>query len=75
MGVVYLAEQHEPIRRQVAIKVIKPGMDTRAVIAQFEAERQALALMDHPSIGRVTTPDRPTTAAPTSSWSMSRACR
>jgi WD40 repeat protein len=53
MGAVYLAEQHEPIRRQVAIKVIKPGMDTRAVIARFEAERQALALMDHPSIARV----------------------
>ena len=53
MGVVYLAEQAEPLRRQVAIKVIKPGMDTRAVIARFEAERQALALMDHPSIARV----------------------
>ncbi|MGH9315453.1 MAG: protein kinase domain-containing protein [Vicinamibacterales bacterium] len=53
MGVVHLAEQQEPIRRQVAIKVIKPGMDTRAVIARFEAERQALALMDHPSIARV----------------------
>jgi WD40 repeat protein/serine/threonine protein kinase len=53
MGVVYLAEQDEPIRRQVAIKVIKPGMDTRAVIARFEAERQALALMEHPSIARV----------------------
>jgi hypothetical protein len=53
MGVVYLAEQHEPIRRQVAIKVVKPGMDTRAVIARFELERQALALMDHPAIARV----------------------
>jgi eukaryotic-like serine/threonine-protein kinase len=53
MGVVYLAEQHEPIRRQVAVKVIKPGTDTRAVIARFEAERQALALMDHPSIAQV----------------------
>ena len=53
MGVVYLAEQAEPLRRQAAIKIIKPGMDTRAVIARFEAERQALALMDHPSIASV----------------------
>jgi len=52
-GVVYLAEQHEPLRRQVALKVIKLGMDTRQVIARFEAERQALALMDHPDIARV----------------------
>lgn len=52
-GVVYLAEQTQPIRRQVAIKVIKAGMDTRQVIARFEAERQALALMDHPHIARV----------------------
>ncbi len=47
-GVVYLAEQDEPVRRQVALKIIKPGMDTREVIARFEAERQALAMMDHP---------------------------
>src|SRR5690348_4027775 len=47
MGVVYLAEQQEPVRRQVALKVIKPGMDSEAVLARFEAERQALALMDH----------------------------
>jgi eukaryotic-like serine/threonine-protein kinase len=53
MGVVYLAEQQEPIRRKVALKIIKPGMDTRQVIARFEAERQALALMDHPGIARV----------------------
>jgi eukaryotic-like serine/threonine-protein kinase len=52
-GVVYLAEQNEPVRRQVALKVIKLGMDTRNVIARFEAERQALALMDHPDIARV----------------------
>jgi serine/threonine-protein kinase len=52
-GVVYLAEQHEPVRRTVALKVIKLGMDTRDVIARFEAERQALALMDHPDIARV----------------------
>jgi serine/threonine protein kinase/Flp pilus assembly protein TadD len=52
-GVVFIAEQQEPIRRKVAVKVIKPGMDTRQVIARFEAERQALALMDHPNIARV----------------------
>ncbi|MEL7473467.1 MAG: serine/threonine-protein kinase [Planctomycetota bacterium] len=52
-GVVYLAEQTEPVRRRVALKVIKPGMDTRAVVARFEAERQALAVMDHPCIARV----------------------
>ncbi len=52
-GVVYMAEQQEPIRRKVALKIIKPGMDTREVIARFEAERQALALMDHPNIARV----------------------
>ncbi len=53
MGVVYLAEQQEPVRRQVALKVIKPGMDSEAVLARFEAERQALALMDHPNIAKV----------------------
>lgn len=53
MGSVYLAEQHDPIRRQVALKIIKSGMDTREVIARFEAERQALALMDHANIARV----------------------
>jgi WD40 repeat protein/serine/threonine protein kinase len=52
-GVVYVAEQEEPVRRRVAVKLIKPGMDTRAVIARFEAERQALALMDHPNIAKV----------------------
>jgi serine/threonine protein kinase len=53
MGVVYLAEQEEPIRRRVALKLIKLGMDTEQVIARFESERQALALMNHPSIARV----------------------
>jgi serine/threonine protein kinase len=53
MGVVYLAEQHRPVQRQVALKIIKPGMDTRQVVTRFEAERQALALMDHPNIARV----------------------
>src|ERR1051326_2937219 len=52
-GVVYVAEQEKPVRRRVALKVIKLGMDTKAVIARFEAERQALALMDHPNIARV----------------------
>jgi serine/threonine protein kinase/WD40 repeat protein len=52
-GVVYMAEQEEPMRRRVALKVIKLGMDTRQVIARFEAERQALAMMDHPNIAKV----------------------
>jgi len=52
-GVVWLAEQSEPVRRRVALKVIKPGMDSRAVIARFEAERQALALMNHPNVAKV----------------------
>ncbi len=52
-GVVWLAEQEQPVRRRVALKVIKPGMDTRAVIARFEAERQALALMNHPGVAKV----------------------
>ena len=52
-GVVYVAEQEQPVRRRVALKVIKLGMDTRQVMARFEAERQALALMDHPNIARV----------------------
>jgi tetratricopeptide (TPR) repeat protein len=53
MGVVFMAEQTEPIHRTVALKIIKPGMDTRQVIARFEAERQALAMMDHPNIAKV----------------------
>ncbi len=53
MGVVYLAEQKEPVARRVALKIIKPGMDTQQVIARFEAERQALAMMDHPNIAKV----------------------
>jgi serine/threonine protein kinase/tetratricopeptide (TPR) repeat protein len=52
-GIVFMAEQQEPIRRKVALKVLKPGMDSRQVIARFEAERQALALMDHPNIAKV----------------------
>jgi len=53
MGIVFLAEQKRPVRRQVALKVIKPGMDSRRVVARFEAERQALALLDHSNIARV----------------------
>jgi serine/threonine protein kinase len=53
MGTVWLAQQQEPVKRPVAVKLIRPGMDTRQVLARFEAERQALALMDHPHIARV----------------------
>ena len=53
MGIVYLAEQTEPVRRRVALKLIKLGMDTKQVIARFEAERQALALMNHPNVAKV----------------------
>jgi WD40 repeat protein len=53
MGVVYMAQQEEPVRRRVALKIIKLGMDTKQVVARFEAERQALALMDHPNIAKV----------------------
>jgi hypothetical protein len=53
MGTVYLAEQTHPVRRRVALKLIKVGMDSRTMLARFDAERQALALMDHPDIARV----------------------
>ena len=53
MGTVYMAEQTEPVQRKVALKVIKPGMDGSQILARFEAERQALALMDHPNIAKV----------------------
>jgi serine/threonine protein kinase/lipopolysaccharide biosynthesis regulator YciM len=53
MGVVYMAEQEKPVRRKVALKIIKPGMDSKQVVARFEAERQALALMDHQNIAKV----------------------
>jgi serine/threonine protein kinase len=52
-GLVFVAEQQQPVKRRVALKIIKPGMDTRDVVARFEAERQALAMMDHPNIARV----------------------
>ena len=53
MGLVYLAEQKEPVKRRVALKIIKPGMDSKQVVARFEAERQALAMLDHPNIAHV----------------------
>ncbi len=53
IGVVFMAEQEEPVRRRVALKVLRPGMDTKSVISRFESERQALALMDHPNIAKV----------------------
>ncbi len=52
-GVVYVAEQESPVRRKVALKIIKPGMDSQEVIARFKAEQQALAMMDHPHVARV----------------------
>src|SRR6266568_1208486 len=52
-GVVYMAEQKQPVKRRVALKIIKIGMDTREVVARFEAERQALAIMDHPNIAKI----------------------
>src|SRR5262245_55605676 len=61
MGEVWMAQQTEPVKRLVAVKLIKPGMDSRSVMARFEAERQALALMDHPNVSKAqdagTTPD------------------
>jgi serine/threonine-protein kinase len=74
MGIVFVAEQQQPVRRKVALKVIKPGMDSREVVARFEAERQALALMDHPNIAKVLDGGA-TPAGRTSSWSWCRACR
>ena len=73
MGVVYMAEQTEPVQRKVALKVIKPGMDSRQVIARFEAERQALALMDHVNIARVL--DAGATASPSPNTATTTALR
>jgi serine/threonine protein kinase len=72
MGEVWLAEQKEPIRRRVALKLIKAGMDSRQVIARFESERQALALMDTPRSPRCSMPVRLPRARRTSRWSTSR---
>ena len=74
MGIVFMAEQEQPVRRKVALKIIKPGMDIREVIARFEAERQALALMDHPNIARVLDAGTTESGRPISSWSWSRGC-
>jgi tetratricopeptide (TPR) repeat protein len=63
-GVVFMAEQTQPVRRKVALKILKPGMDTRQVVARFEAERQALALMDHPNIAKVLDGGQTTTGRP-----------
>src|SRR5258708_4621827 len=63
-GVVFMAEQEQPVRRRVALKVIKLGMDTKQVIARFEAERQALALMDHPNIAKIYDAGTNTTGRP-----------
>ena len=68
LGVVFLAEQERPVKRRVALKVIKPGMDTRQVIARFEAERQALAMMDHPNIAKVL--DAGTTGEGARDWGL-----
>src|SRR5580700_4925331 len=67
MGEVWLAEQKEPVRRRVALKLIKAGMDTREVVARFESERQALALMDHPPSPKCSMPTQRLRARPTSS--------
>ncbi len=55
-GIVYLAEQREPIKRRIALKIVKPGMDSKEILARFEAERQTLALLDHPNIPRFMMP-------------------
>jgi serine/threonine protein kinase len=75
MGTVFMAEQEKPVKRRVVPKIIKAGMDSAHVIARFEQERQALAVMDHPNIGRVADVGQPPAADLSSSWSWSRACR
>ena len=73
-GVVYVAEQTEPVRRRVALKVIKLGMDTKSVVARFEAERQALAMMDHPGIAKVYDAGATATGRPCSCSSGGTGC-
>jgi serine/threonine protein kinase len=75
MGVVYDAEQERPVRRRVALKVIKPRRDSAQVVARFEAERQALALMDHANIARVLDAGATESGRPYLSWSCSMAFR
>jgi len=74
-GVVFLAVQRQPLRRTVALKILKPGMDTRQVVARFEAERQALALMDHRTLPACSTAAQTASGRPYSSWNWSRACQ
>ena len=68
-GVVYVAEQKRPVKRRVALKIIKLGMDTKQVVARFEAERQALALMEHPNIAKVLDADTTRMEGRPSPWS------
>jgi eukaryotic-like serine/threonine-protein kinase len=75
MGVVFMAEQELPIRRKVALKIIKPGMDSHQDLARFEAERQAPAMMDHQNIARVLDAGTTDSGRPTSSWNWCMACR
>ena len=75
MGSVWRARQTEPVKRLVAVKLIKAGMDSKQVLARFDAERQALALMDHPNIAKVLDGGLHRAAGRSSSWSWSRACR
>jgi serine/threonine protein kinase len=75
MGSVYLAGQTEPVEWQVALKLIKSGMDSKAVLARFDAERQALTVMDHPNIARVYDGGTTRPASRSSSWSWSGECR
>jgi len=74
-GVVYMADQEEPVKRRVALKIIKAGMDTRQVIARFEAERQALAMLDHANIARVLDGGQTDQGRPYFAWNWSRAFR
>ena len=67
-GVVYLAEQQEPVHRKVALKIIRLGMDTERIIARFDMERQALALMNHPNIAQVLDAGARNRDGPISSW-------
>ena len=74
-GTVYMAEQESPVRRRVAVKIIKPGMDTKQVIARFEAERQALAMMDHPNIAKVFEAGSTDRDFPISPWNWCMVCQ
>src|SRR5262245_59284332 len=73
-GVVFMAEQQRPVRHKVTLKVLKPGTDTHQDVARFEAERQALALMDHANIARVLDAGQTSSGRPISSWTWSKAC-